>query len=182
MAKRKARPDIISRLMEELIDDQNRIMGGKNKDVPYVIEPPELLGIRRNEEFDALATEAYFGRDPKALLKHLLELKKEYNDRDLSRCGLWIENQIAAVGQINERTNATLRICALFINAEGEDRNAAPTEAQARKKIDDWADAGIPFPFLKSCAATFSDMLAKLYESGSPSSPPPTQQRPRQGA
>lgn len=148
---------------------RNAFKGGSG--IEYLIEPPELLGIERKREFDKLLTEAAFGVGTKGLIAGILQIKEAFNKMQLTDVGHHVTTMLSTASKIHERSEATLRLCTLFMNTKEEDRTEAPTDAQMEEKIADWNAAGIPYNFFVTCAGTFNDTLKALYAAGSPSSP-----------
>jgi hypothetical protein len=151
------------------IDARNAFAGADGR--VFFIEPPELLGIDRKRAFDQGLTTAAFGVGVKGLIKNLLDIRTAFNKQEMAEVGHLITTQIATASNINARSDATLQICALFMNEEKEDRTKVPTDAQIEDKITNWNNAGIPYSFFVHCAGTFNDTLRALYKAASPSSP-----------
>jgi hypothetical protein len=151
------------------IDARNAFKGADGR--TFFIELPELLGIDRKRAFDKALTTAAFGVGVKGMIKNLLAMREAFNKQEMAEVGHLITTQIKTATNINERSEATLEICTLFMNEEGEDRNKVPTEAQTEDKITCWNNAGIPYSFFVHCAGTFNDTLRALYKAASPSSP-----------
>ena len=162
------------------IDERNSFKGASGRE--YFIEPSDLLGIDRKRAFDIAVTKLAFGQDTRALIRNLLAIKEAFNKSDLAEVGHLIQTQISVASAIHERNDATLEICALFMNTKEENRITAPTDAEVREKIKDWNDAGIPFSFFVTCAGTFSDTLRALLQSSIPSSPGKGKSKPPKAA
>jgi hypothetical protein len=158
------------------IDARNAFNGADG--LVFFIEPPELLGIDRKRAFDKALTKAAFGVGVKALIKNLLDIRTAFNKQEMAEVGHLITTQIATASNIHERSEATLEICALFMNEESEDRTKVPTDAQVEEKITNWNNAGIPYSFFVHCAGTFNDTLRALYKAASPSSPARAKSKP----
>ena len=170
----------VKTIKEPKISAKNSFRGASGKE--YFIEAPELLGIDRKRAFDVALTKAAFGQGTKALISNLLKIKNAFNKSELAEVGHLITTQLEVAQKIQDRSDATLEACAIFINTKEEDRTAEPTEAEVVEKIQDWNDAGIPFSFFVECAGTFSDTLKALYSTGSPSSPVAEKGQQKQGA
>lgn len=162
------------------ISDCNSFKGASGTE--YFIETPELQGIDRKRAFDHALTTAAFGQGVKGLIGNLLKIKDAFNKQEMAEVGHLITTQLEVAGNIQDRSDATLNACAIFINTEHEDRTKPPTDAEVVRKIQDWNDAGIPFSFFVACAGTFNDMLKALYATGSPSSPANKKERNQKGA
>jgi hypothetical protein len=67
------------------------------------------------------------------------------------------------IGKIADRDLEVLRICALFINYDDEDRRFYSKDIEERK-IKDWREAGIDVNSFFLLASTFSESIQRLYK------------------
>lgn len=103
--------------------------------VTYHIE--SQLSIERFCEYQLLEKEAGFGMSFKKIFENLQDLHKLMNGVKFVEAAVKLDNLMRGVAKLEEREPTLLKICALFINTEDEDR-AVINNDMIVKKIDDW--------------------------------------------
>lgn len=103
--------------------------------VKYNIE--SSLSIERFCEYQLLEKEAGFSVSFKSLFDNLLELHELMNNVKFVQAAVLLDNMMRGVAKLEEREPVLLRICALFINTDDEDR-ATINDDIIVKKIEDW--------------------------------------------
>lgn len=108
--------------------------------VNYTIEG--ALTIERYAELQILEKEMGYGVTFKGMFERLQNAYNLLNKQKFADAAVVINDIIRGVAKVQEREPTVLKICALFINADGEDRRAL-TEDMVNKKIADWKTEGI---------------------------------------
>ncbi len=95
------------------------------------------LSIERFCEYQILEKEAGFGVSFKSLFQNLKKLHGLMNDVKFVEASVLLDNMMRGVAKLEEKQPTLLKMCALFINADDEDRSVI-TEDMIAKKINDW--------------------------------------------
>lgn len=103
--------------------------------VKYNIE--SALSIERFCEYQLLEKEAGFSVSFKSLFDNLLELHNLMNSVKFVEAAVLLDNMMRGVAKLEEREPVLLRLCALFINTDDEDRATIDNDLVV-KKIEDW--------------------------------------------
>lgn len=94
-------------------------------------------------------------------------LKKAYallNEKKFADSAVVIYNIMKGISEIGEdQIPLVIRICALFINAEGEDAGTI-TEEQIEKKAKDWKEEGIDMNYFFQFALHSVQGFTKIYQ------------------
>lgn len=106
----------------------------------YTIEG--ALTIERYAELQILEKEMGYGVTFKGMYERLDKAYQLLNKQRFADSAVLINDLIRGITKVQEREPTVLKICALFINAEGEDRTQL-SEDLVNKKISDWKAAGI---------------------------------------
>lgn len=105
----------------------------------YFIE--SSLTIERYVEFQILEKELGFGVSFKAMFDGLNELWGYLNKMQFAEAAVKLNNMLRGMAKIEEKEPAVLKICALYINEESEDRSVI-TQDMITHKIQDWKAEG----------------------------------------
>lgn len=97
------------------------------------------LSVKRFHEFQILELEAKMGIPIADIGIHLAEIWKLKNQQRTADADVKLFKLIEGVEDAGHREHVLLRMCALFINREGEDL-AKISEDLISQKIDDWGD------------------------------------------
>ena len=95
------------------------------------------LSIERFCEYQILEKEAGFGITFKKVFENLQELHGLMNEVRFVEAAVLLHNLMSGVAKLEEKEPTLLKICALFINADGEDRTTINNDMVV-KKIEDW--------------------------------------------
>lgn len=114
-------------------DDREFIANG-NK---YYIS--SQLSVKRFHEFQILELEAKMGINIADIGLHLAEIWKMRNSNRIADADVKLFKLIEGIEDAKHREHVLLRMCALFINREGEDLGKID-EDLISQKIDDWAE------------------------------------------
>lgn len=108
--------------------------------VKYLIE--DTISFQRWAVYKRLAPEVALGVDIKTLFEHYKKIYAAQNKMEFADSAVMMHNLMSGVRNLStERYDPALKICTLFINAEGEDRRTID-EAQMLKKLQDWDEEG----------------------------------------
>jgi len=127
------------------------------------------LSIERFCEFQILEKEFAFSLDFKKLFSELLELRQLLNELKLVDGAVKLDNITRGLVRLEKKEPTALKICALFINTEDEDRSTI-TPDLISEKIDDWKKEGYDAQSFFSLALntvngfidTYNEMLSRL--------------------
>ena len=128
----------------------------------YFIETQ--LSIERFHEFQIYEKEAGFSLSFKSMVDTLMEIYEDLNTMRAADASVKVHNLLAGITKIQEKEHVLLKICALFMNTEDEDRGII-NEDMIRTKIEDWAgyDVGgfftIALNSVNGFFKIYSDML-----------------------
>lgn len=95
------------------------------------------LSIERFCEYQILEKEAGFGLSFKKIFDNLKDLHKLMNEVKFVEAAVKLDNLMRGVAKLEEREPTLLKMCALFINTEDEDRTTINNDMIV-KKIEDW--------------------------------------------
>ena len=95
------------------------------------------LTIERYAEAQILEKEMGYGITFKAFFEKMQSAYNLLNKQKPADAAVLLNDLIRGMGKLNEREPLVLKICALYINAEDEDRSAF-TQDMITKKINDW--------------------------------------------
>jgi len=95
------------------------------------------LTIERYAEAQILEKEMGYGITFKAFFEKLQTAYTLLNKQKPMDAGVLLNDLIRGMGKLHEREPLVLKICALYINSEDEDRSAF-TQDMITKKIADW--------------------------------------------
>jgi len=101
----------------------------------YFIE--SSLSIERFCEYQILEKEAGFSMSFRKMFDNLKELHKLMNNVKFVEAAVKLDDMMRGVAKLQEREPTLLKICALFINTEDEDRTVINNDMIV-KKIEDW--------------------------------------------
>jgi hypothetical protein len=132
--------------------------GGKT----YTIEG--ALSIERYAELQILEKELAYGFTVKQIFDKLKLLWDYLNKLKFAEAAVLVRDLMAGATRVAERTPTTLKICALFINTDDEDRTTI-TQETINKKIEDWKAAGIDMRDFFAVASTSINGFLEVYHS-----------------
>lgn len=107
----------------------------------YFIE--DHISISRWNRYEELQLEVAYGTNVKAMQEKLGEVYDLINQQKFADAAVHLHNIRVGVEQLTDDTryNAVVRMCALIINREGEDRRYISEEIMLQK-INDWETEG----------------------------------------
>lgn len=109
-------------------------------EVNYTVE--QFLSIERYCEFQILEKELGYGYTFEAMYKKFDELEKQLNKTNFVNAAIIMGDLKRGILQVQQREPVVLKICALFINAEGEDITKI-TPDMIDLKIFNWKAEGL---------------------------------------
>lgn len=122
----------------------------------YFIETS--VSFARFRMFEKLQIEAGYGVGFYDLFESMKKIYELCNDKRFADIAVITYNTMTGIKGIDERPNAVLQLCALFINKKGEDRKVI-TDQMVNEKIADWEAEGFDilpfFQFAKSSIKNF---------------------------
>lgn len=95
------------------------------------------LSIERFCEYQILEKEAAFSMSFKKIFENLKEVHRLMNEVKFVEAAVKLDNLMRGVAKLEEREPTLLKMCALFINTEDEDRTTINNDMIV-KKIEDW--------------------------------------------
>lgn len=95
------------------------------------------LSIERFCMYQILEKEAGFGVSFKSVFTNLQKLHSLMNNVKFVEAAILLDNMMRGVAKLEEKQPTLLKMCALFINADDEDRSTI-SEDMIAKKINDW--------------------------------------------
>lgn len=102
----------------------------------YFIESD--MSIARFRQYQMLEKEAAFSTTFAAMFAELRAIYDLMNDIQFVKAAVKLDNLMSGVKKLEEKEPTLLKMAALFINTEDEDRTTI-TKDQISKKIEDWA-------------------------------------------
>lgn len=121
------------------IDFEAGKITGKSGKV-YMIE--SSLSVERYVHFQLYEKEMAYGLTVKGLFDNLKALYELNNKMKFADMAVKLNDLMRGVVKIQERQPAILKICALYINEEGEDRSTCKQD-MIDAKVKDWAEYDI---------------------------------------
>ena len=115
------------------LDPQARSFEANGK--KYFIETK--LSIARFHEYQILEKEAGFSISFSSMVEAIKEAYKDLNQLKAADASVKLHNLLAGISKIAEKEHVLLKMCALFINTEDEDRGEIDDDL-ITTKISDW--------------------------------------------
>jgi hypothetical protein len=131
---------------------------GKN----YIIEGS--LTIERYAELQILEKEMAYGLSVKGMYEKLQKLYTDVNKMKFADVAVAINDLMRGVAKLQEREPVVLKICALFINVEDEDRKEFSTD-MINRKIADWKQEGIDMRDFFMVASNSVNGFLEIYKT-----------------
>lgn len=126
----------------------------------YTIEG--ALSIERYAEFQILEKEMSYGYTTETLFKKFKELWDNSNKLRFAENAVILHDLMKGVTRLGEREPVVLKICALFINTEDEDRGTI-TRDRITAKIKDWKVANIDMRDFFTVASNTVNGFSEIY-------------------
>lgn len=130
--------------------------------INYTIE--QNLSIERYAEFQILEKEMAYGLTTKGLFARLKKLFELINKMKFAEASVMVNDLLRGVSKLEERQPTVLKICALFINADGENR-ATINKDMIEKKINDWKAEGLSMNDFFTLAASTVNGFLEIYKN-----------------
>lgn len=125
--------------------------------VKYFVE--EKLSFARYDYLSALLVRLAYGRDYDSINASLHRIKEYLDKIQFVKAAVEVTNVIEGIKAFPNRVDDAFAVCALFINAENEDRGIVSGE-MIGKKIEDWKVGGLDaIPFQRLAASLCGDLL-----------------------
>lgn len=133
----------------------------------YYIE--SQMSIERFCEYQILEKEAGFGLNFSSIYKELENVYTDLNAVKFADASVRLNNLMHGVANLELKEPTTLKICALFMNTEDEDRTVINNDMIV-KKIEDWKteyDMRDFFKFALDTVSGFMETYKKAFHSTS---------------
>lgn len=131
----------------------------------YFIE--SSLSIDRYRKFEEIEIELGFGRSFSEIFDQVRAAMNDINGHKQGDAYVKLYNVVNGAQQLASKKPHVFRYCALFINAEDEDRKII-SEDMINKKINDWTKEGLDYEPFFSFAITslpgFKERYLKLIQ------------------
>jgi len=115
------------------------------------------MSFDRYRMYEKLQIEVGYGANFKQIYDNVKAAYDLVNKSEFANTAVKLHNILAGIKTIESRQIPALRICALFINAEGEDEKVI-TEEMIDEKIADWEAEGYDiFPFFQLAINSIPD-------------------------
>lgn len=128
----------------------------------YTIEG--ALSIERYAELQILEKELAYGFTVKEIFNKLKQLWDFLNKLKFAEAAVLVRDLMAGATRVGERTPTTLKICALFINTENEDRGTI-TQELINTKIADWKAEGMDMRDFFQVASSSINGFLEVYQA-----------------
>ncbi|MES2395675.1 MAG: hypothetical protein V4549_06715 [Bacteroidota bacterium] len=127
----------------------------KANKVEYFIETS--ISFSRFKMFQKLQIEAGYGIGFYELFESLKKIYDLCNDKKFADIAVLTHNTLRGIKDIDERPNAALQLCALFMNTKDEDRKIINDDI-VNKKIADWEAEGLDImPFFQVATSSMKN-------------------------
>lgn len=131
--------------------------------VKYYVE--ERLSLDRFIKYQELELELGIGINTKNLMQNLSNIYSQLNEAKFADAVIKLHDLMKGVVILDKKQPTALRMCALFINAEDEDRKTI-TEDVITTKIDNWKTEGFDmndfFQFALGTVNGFSEIYNEI--------------------
>lgn len=98
----------------------------------------DSLSFKRYKEFQSLMLEFGYSATFVDIFKNVRKAWDSMNELKLGEAAVMLHNVMNGITKLETKEDVSLRICALFIDEDGEDQ-AVYDEAKMKDKIDCWA-------------------------------------------
>lgn len=124
------------------------------------------LSISRFCEYQILEKEAAFATTFSSMFKELRAIYDLMNGVNFVAAAVKLDNLMSGITKLQEKEPTLLKIAALFINTEDEDR-ATITEDQITRKIQDWQEYNVTdfFSFALSTIKGFTELYSSATQN-----------------
>jgi hypothetical protein len=131
--------------------------------VSYTVEKD--LSFSRYDYFTALCIRLAYGRDYDSIQMAVSKAAAYMDKTQFVKAAVELHNILEGIKAFPDRVNDAFAICALFINADGEDRGTY-TGDLISKKINDWTKEGLSaIPFQHLAATLCGNLLRDWREA-----------------
>ena len=117
------------------LDPQSRTFEANGK--KYIIETK--LSIARFHQYQIYEKEAGFSISFSAMVATIRDAYQDLNQLKAADASVKLHNLLAGISKVAEKEHVLLKMCALFINTEDEDRGEIDDD-MITAKIEDWKD------------------------------------------
>lgn len=131
-------------------------------DVNYTVS--QYLSIERYCEFQILEKELAYGTSFEAMYRNLDRAEQELNKTHFVDAAVLLADIKRGILKVQEREPVVLKICALFINADGEDLTKI-TADMIELKIHNWKVEGLSMNDFFTVAASSVNGFLGIYQS-----------------
>jgi len=122
------------------------------------------LTIERYAELQILEKELGYGLTFKGMYEKLEKLYQLINKQKFADSAVLVNDMMRGIVKVQEREPTVLKICALFINSDDEDRTAF-TSDMVNKKIADWKAEGIDMRDFFTVASSSVSGFLEVYRT-----------------
>lgn len=123
------------------------------------------LSIKRYAKYQEIEKELGFSMSFKNIFDELLDIKNLMNKVNFVEVAVKLDNLTRSVAKLEEKQPIALRMAALFLNEENEDRTTI-TEDMINQKIEDWSEYEVEgfFQLALSSVNGFLDIYNKMHQ------------------
>lgn len=122
------------------------------------------LSMSRYAEYQVLEKQLPYGLDAKGMFGKLRELFDLLDQQKFAQCSVMVYDLMRGAQQLMTRENTALRMCALFMNTDDEDRTII-TEGMITSKINDWREEGIAASDFFKVAGGSVNGFSEIYQT-----------------
>lgn len=122
------------------------------------------LSISRYAELQILEKELGFGFTVKSIFDKLQTMWKNQNGLRFAENAVILNDLIRGIAKVQEREPVFLKICALFMNTEGEDTRTI-TKDMIDAKINDWKTEGLDMRDFFQAASSSVNGFLEIYRT-----------------
>lgn len=145
------------KLKQISIKDKSFTANGKT----YLIETGDI-SIERWAKYEELSLEMQYGTDQVAMFQNWKKVTELANELKFSDIAILAHNMQNGMLQVMSREPVALKLCALFINEENENR-AIITDDMISQKINDWRVEGYSIGPFFQLALVFSKLTQEIF-------------------
>lgn len=140
------------------IDIQQKSFKANGK--TYYIEPGDIA-IERYAKYEELSLELQYGVSQAEMFANWKQVTQLANELKFSDIAVLANNMQNGLVQLMDRQNTALKMCALFINEEQEDRGRI-SDDMISNKINDWQEEGYTVGPFFQLALAFSGLIKEI--------------------
>lgn len=122
------------------------------------------LSIERYAEFQILEKELAYGMNVQGMFEKMKSITKLLDKQRWVDAVVMLTDMTRGIAKLEEREPTVMKICALFINRDDEDRSTI-NQDMITQKINDWKTEGIAMADFFAVASNSVSGLLEIYRS-----------------